>query len=391
MAIFGCRTESLTQPCRVEAEMVLSIAAQSPRDVVVTATAFGFFAAWAEQDRTFAVPLDELGAPTRVPFEISLSSDPLSPSGEGNKALWTSPPSSELSAEALSLAPLSGGAVLGALVPGDPGAAYLCLLTEGGQGPLLRLGEAGPNATNIDVVATAESRLVAAWHMGKDDTSEIALASAAWKEDRLDLLAARPLGRDRTSISPALAASPSGGVLLAFAEVSLGATPSVVVQAQWLGTDLASGQAHAVARGTYLHPTVDVVATEGGYALVYRDDADDDDVPEYYHVSIGLDGSAQTAPARISKADAFVGPRLATQDDLLVAAAIRSFQRNLLVGLNRFDKHGRKVGGELQIYADKTDFVRADVARGEGFLLLAYGEDRDGSGRVLASRVRCKP
>ncbi len=73
----------------------------------------------------------------------------------------------------------------------------------------------------------------------------------------------------------------------------------------------------------------------------------------------------------------------------VLSAAIRSYQHNFLVGLNRFDRKGVKKGGEFQIYADKSDFTRVAVdARGDR-VILVYGEDRQGTGRILFGKVNC--
>jgi hypothetical protein len=389
LALLGCTAKRSSQPCRVESEIVLAETSQSPQAVALTQTPTGFFAVWSSDKRTFAMRLDVHGMPVNGAFELPAVRPLLDASGTGSKTLWSQLPGSGLASTALALAPLSDGAALAALVPGNPGFAFLCAITEAGPGPWLRLGESGPNATSIDVV-THGDRLWVAWHEGRDAASEIALVSVAMEDDQGKLLCSRRLERPSAVLSPALVSGPSG-VLLAFAEVSRASPPKVLIHVERLDENLEGEKSYTVGQGSYLHPTVDLVASGNGFGLVFRDDMDDDQVPEYYHVALSAQGEPLSAPTRISQSDGFTGPRLAAQNELIVGAAIRSFQRNLLIGLNRFDHRGRKVGGELQIYADKTDFVRVDVAANEDTTLLVYGEDGDGRGRVLSSRLGCRP
>jgi hypothetical protein len=387
----GCQRDSRSQPCRVESELALARCPAAPRDVALVATDDGFVAAWVTRDGIFAASLDERGQPRGVPIPVLQDSarprlDALLP-----KAVWQKPFGPAIAGEDLALARTSTGAAVAVLVPGQPGAVYAAHLTTGEAGPLTLLGEAGPNATSIDIVSPADGQLLVAWHRGDDRASTIELVVARLENGVYAVRARQELGRPGSAFSVSLAAQ-DGKALLAWAELDRGVPPTVVAYAATLDERLSLGQTHAVGRGRYLHPTLDVVARqEPGFALVFRDDVDDDETPEYYHVALDPHGAPTSAPTRISKSDGYTGPRLSQDGGLVAAATIRSFQRNLLIGLNRFDEQGRKAGGELQVYADKTDFVRVDVARGKTGLLLLYGEDRAEEGRVLVSRVACVP
>jgi hypothetical protein len=124
--------------------------------------------------------------------------------------------------------------------------------------------------------------------------------------------------------------------------------------------------------------------------LAFRDDRDGDHIPEYYFAKLDASGKPAREPARISRADGPDGPRLAQVGPFVFGVQVRTFGGSLLVGMNRFDAEGRKRGGEFQIYADKSDFTHADVAPGDGKVLLVYGEERKGEGRVLAGPVTCR-
>ncbi|HUT79363.1 MAG TPA: hypothetical protein VM285_16820, partial [Polyangia bacterium] len=142
---------------------------------------------------------------------------------------------------------------------------------------------------------------------------------------------------------------------------------------------------------TNLHDTALHLATgPDGFGLAYRNDEDGDAVLEYHFVALDRRGAPLHPPARISRADGPRGPQLAWGGGLFSGATIRSFQRNLLVGLNRFDARGAKSGGEFQIYADKSNFTRVAVTADGSRAMLVYAEDRQAQGRILASRVQCR-
>jgi hypothetical protein len=145
-----------------------------------------------------------------------------------------------------------------------------------------------------------------------------------------------------------------------------------------------------VASCRYLDPAPYLTALGDRFGLAFRDDADRDDKPEFYFAVLDATGRVLKKPARISRAGCFQGPSISGGDPLVFSAAIRSFQRNYLVGLNRFDLAGVKRGGEFQVYADKSDFVRVALVASGQEVMLVYGEDRRGEGRVLASRVNCR-
>ncbi len=139
----------------------------------------------------------------------------------------------------------------------------------------------------------------------------------------------------------------------------------------------------------FLYPSPDMAVMGERLGLTFRDDADRDDTPEYHFALLSPDGASVIARQRISQADGYRGPSLISVDGAFLGAAIRSFQRNLLIGINRFDPLGTKLGGEFQVYADNTDFVRVDVSQNAENLLMVYAEDRDSNGRILAGQVMC--
>ncbi len=71
------------------------------------------------------------------------------------------------------------------------------------------------------------------------------------------------------------------------------------------------------------------------------------------------------------------------------AVESRSLGRALILGFDRFDVGGRRVGAQLHIFAYRVRFTDVDgLILGKRYLLL-YSEDRPRQ-RVWFSQVRCR-
>jgi hypothetical protein len=146
---------------------------------------------------------------------------------------------------------------------------------------------------------------------------------------------------------------------------------------------------HVINTGRYLDAAPYLASLKGQIGIVYRDDRDEDDTAEFYFAKLDSSGAATLPPKRISRSDGYQGPRISGGLPVF-SATVRSFQRELLIGVNRFDLKGEKLGGEFQIYADKSNFTLVAIAAGENNAMLIYAEDMDGKSRVLAGSVVCK-
>jgi len=392
----GCQARREQQGCRMEREVVIGNAGGVPKSVdVVRESTGGYLAAWSADGETFVAGLDP--SSLRVTWVQRVERFALPTAGEVDggtaKTFWpdgsrSSPDSEELSAVALE----GGGAAVAMLerpAGALPGGAFVALVGDGlaPDVTVLQVGPAWPFASRIDVAAHG-GRLFVAWHEGQPDASRVRLAA-------LDLAGAKVAKQgvipgDRALSGPVLAAGPNGLAVAWTRTDNRDGTPRSEVRAASLSPDLTLGRSGVVAVCRYLDPAPHLIALGERFGLAYRDDADDDDKPEFYFAVLDARGRVVEGPARISRADGFQGPSLAAGDRLVFSAAVRSFQRNYLVGLNRFDLAGVKRGGEFQIYADKSDFVRVALAAHGNEVLLVYGEDRRGRGRVLASRVICR-
>jgi len=377
-------------------EVVIGSSSGVPKAVEVTrATTGGYLAAWSADGETFAAGLDPESLRVAWQKRIERFRSPAGAELDGGtpKTFWPEGGRSSPDAEDLALVPLSGGrAAVGMLerpagaLPGGAFVAIVDPLPAAGVA-VFRVGPTWPFASRI-AAAELGGKLLVAWHEGQPDSSRVRLAAVDVAEQRVEARGVVP--GDMALSGPAVAAGPESAVLAWTRTAHRDGSPRSEVRAAGLGVDLTVGEATVVASCRYLDPAPHMIPLGERFGLAYRDDADDDDKPEFYFAVLDGHGRVTKGPARISRADGFQGPSLSSGDPLVYSAAIRSFQRNYLVGLNRFDLAGIKRGGEFQVYADKSDFIRVAIdARGKD-VLLVYGEDRRGTGRVLASRVVCR-
>jgi hypothetical protein len=252
---------------------------------------------------------------------------------------------------------------------------------------IVRIGAAGPFANGISIARLGDGLLVA-WHEGASESSRVAIAHLS--TEPLALLKTAVIGSEGASASPSVAVHGDSGLVAWSQTVHGGHAAGSAVKVAVLDGRLEPRDPIVAATCRHLDPAPSLGASADGFALVYRDDDDRDGKTEYYFLPLGGRGAPALRAARISRADGSRGPAVAHGDPLYYGAVIRSFQHSLLVGLNRFDDRGVKQGGEFQIYADKSDFVRVALAAWGEQVLLAYAEDRRDHGRVLTGKVVCR-
>jgi hypothetical protein len=124
---------------------------------------------------------------------------------------------------------------------------------------------------------------------------------------------------------------------------------------------------------------------DGGFTIAYRDLRRGERRAGYYVGRIGA-----SRDAKIARANGPLGPDLVECHGIYAGATVRTYQRDLLLGFDRFDVHGHKPGGELQIYSDRVHFGAVELeCLPEGWALL-YGEEDERGARLLFNTVRCE-
>lgn len=393
----GCKRTYGRQACRLERENVIAVGSGEASAVDLTALRAGGFAlGWSIGKTTRLVVLDPALRVKAGPFEI-VKNRPVVPLGDmgdsGAKMFWHPDQGAPIAAADIALTELPGGGVAVAAVESESsirgGGAFVMKITPEGSGGVVvkRLGGAGPHAATVSA-AVNDKTLAVAWHEGLKETSRI--RTAVLSTDNLAVSKESVVEARGAVFHPHLLAYEDGFLLahVQVLETRRDAKADVVLtrldeKAQPRGESV-------LARSRFLAAEPRLVLGAEGPALVYRDDEEGDGRAEYFFLPLDAGLEARGLAARISRSDGYQGPRVAKKDGMFVAATVRSFQNNLLVGLNRFDGEGRKKGGEFQVYADSASFVRVDLVQQASQTLLAYLEEDETRCRVLVSEVTCE-
>ncbi len=377
----------------MERELVLTSTAGSPSATAAVTNKNGItLAAWSADNMTHIKPVlnstSSIEEPTMIKhpdnkFVLNMSKE--------EKTFWPSSSQPSVASEDIHLIALDDGDFLLAML--EPsfddriGGAYLTKISKDlATQKTVRLGPAGDYSCSISA-AVWENSVIIAWHDGSFNGSRLRLALV--NPISMEIEKSSLFQGTGPAAGPSVSIGKSGPAVVWSETKSSGTSLLSKVNIARISRDLEFNEIRTVEEGRFLSPSPHLISTEKGFALIYRDDADKDNTPEFYFITLGFDGSTNDYKKRISQSDGLKGPRLTVLGDYFVSVTIRSFQRNLLIGLNRFDSKGAKKSGEFQVYADKTDFVCADVANTKNGLIIVYGEDKRTKGRVLAGEITC--
>lgn len=400
LGTLGCREKRIQQGCRMTNEFVQYKGRRVPSSVALEKLPnHEALVAWSVDTGTFYITIGSLGKGRGSPIRVGLRSD--LPETVETKDLETNPKTfwaveRHRSIAAVDLATSildNGDIVLAALEKTSgsvAGGAYLIVIDNDKptQHRVISLGPAGLYAGRISVSGFLGGALVV-WHEGSLQSSNLRMVHVDIKNDTL--IAEATLLDDYPINGPSVAALPGGDALLVWSKIiSESSVFETEIMAAAVLSDLKLGKRHRIAQLNYMDPDPFLVARENQFTVSYRDDADEDNKAEFYIAHLNKNGSSLGPGTRISRSDGFEGPSIASTKDGLVSSTIRSFERSLLVGVNRFSTKGVKKGGEYQVYADKSNFTRVDLAVDGNDILLVYAEERENFGRVLSSKVVCQ-
>lgn len=364
LAFAACGTSMVAPPCRLGVEHdVGAVIATSVDQLDVVATRRGALVAWSSAEGTWARALDGTARPV-APAQR------LAPFARGGLAL--------------AVTRRAQREVVGLLVvePGDTsgryGAVRLLELDDLGA-PIadpIHVGAAGVYSDGAALAASPRG-WVAAWHDGAPGAFRVRVAELD-HDGRVSPRGGRVIASEgRSAWSPSIGTH-AGRWVITWQETWFDERrrEAGVLRAHEHGR---TRDAREVAR-----PEAGPSATwfGGRWILSYRDNRDRDRHAEYY---VGPLGAARhRAPSasddeRISRANGPRPPRLVACGPILLGVAVRSFARNMLVGVNRIGDGLAKRGGELQIYEELQGLSRAattcrTVRDDASELVIAYAE-----------------
>lgn len=367
VAVFGCLTSSCEQPrleqlCRFGNERLLVSGGGSLiHDVELVRTPRGMLAAWTDASGTHVMPLDEEGVPSGPRREVG-------------------PP-----ARSLDLTPYRSEYLLGVLRPGDlvwgGGSAFLVQLDGSGatRRSIRPLGRAGYYSRGI---AVGESRgvPVVLWSDGVPGDVSVRLARGQGEPVRLS-------SPGSNGCCPSLVEI-AGETHAMWGQYEVERSGSSVVLMNLEQSETAR-EHRVLVSATVAEPWPVATSTDGGLDLVYRSRRQWDTRDQL--VFTRFDSQLQTtlSATRLGRYDGPTAATLLTNGSVWVSVAIRSWSREMIVALDRFNGLGERLGAEMHVFADEVRFTDVDAIRVNDRYVFIYAEDEP-SQRIWLAEARCR-
>ncbi|MCK9522819.1 MAG: hypothetical protein M0R76_07185 [Proteobacteria bacterium] len=394
--VLGCGEKRTQQSCRMAVEIVVAKSAHTPEALrLLRIDDERLLLLWSADGMTQFAMLDNQGALKTEPALLGTTHFAASPSAHP-KAFFPQE-ATHFDARAIAAVVLPDGDIaVGVVTQGygvPPGALHVARI----NGKTLQISVLR-QLVHVDafadtlVLAPMGQALLIGWPSVQNNRANIHLhrVDAA----TLETIDATLVPADGNAFGPALSHDASRMLLLWTQRID-GVSRldfSYALQAAQIRPDLTFDNFAEVAKVRVFDAAPAVIPMADGFGIAFRDDRDDDGEAEFYFARIGNSGTVLSAPKRISRADGPRGPRIdsASANGPVFSAQIRSYQRNFLLGINRFDVWGQKMGGEFQVYADKSEFLLADVDVNGDAALFVYAESSDRGGRILSAVVHCR-
>lgn len=362
----ACGENRLTQRCRYGPERVIVKGGGSYITSVALAHQAGdLLAAWTDKSGTWVLPIADDGQ-------------------ERGKAQRVGPPSASID-----LSTGESGYVIAMLRPGHPiwggGTAMSRELDCLGcpQGSILTHGRAGCYSKGISIVDTPRGALVA-WNDGTP--SDLAVMMSHGEGD------ATEVSSQGTNGCCPVFGRLGGSPVLLWGQYTLSRDRAEsAVQLQKLDADGAiSGPPRSIADSSVEEtwPTL-VSSPDGTSGVMYRDEHPDYVTPQGYFLRLDGRGEAISEPLRICRYDGQTRAVLMTTGKVWVNIAVRSWAREWILGLDRFEPDGKRIGAQLHVFADHVKYTDVDAVRIGTKYALLFAEDHPKQ-RIWFAQVRCR-
>ena len=390
LILWGCVTVGCDrreqQRCRMASEYVVGKTQSAPRSLAALRLDDQRVAVfWSADGRVYYALLSNAGIPTSTPVQIEAPKH----STSLTKTWWHH--HTRLTLDAVSLSPVrvtQNEVALAMLCHQGKNAAVvveaLVDLKKKRVIWLKRIGDTGLFVRKI-TQSIAGDHLLVGFQDTRTTPQSVALAAIDVKNGHI--LKQTHIKSKEAIYGPELAQNKGSNIVL-WTVVDTHAK-KVRLYSAGISGDLSISSHHFIDSLELFDAAVDVTPSNDGFAAVFRDNRDGDRTEEFYFTILDKTGSRLQPAKRISRADGPQGPRLSRGKTDFYSASVRSYNNNYLVGFNRFDKTGTKLGGEFQVYADKCDFIRADLVTHGDDVILVYGENADTGGRILAATISC--
>jgi hypothetical protein len=364
LVLGSCRGPLGTQRCAFGPERVVVEGTGSfIRAVSLARRGRELLAAWTDASGTWVTRLDEDGAARE-------------------RGVRVGPP-----AESLDLVGVGSGYRIAMLFPGDPiwggGSAQTRELGVNGRprGPSIRHGRAGCYSRGISLADHARGGMVA-WQDGTPGELAVMVSGITGKPTRIT-----PAEVD--GCCPVFGVL-RGAPVLFWAQHGLEAEPAkATVSMQRLRPGEVPGPPTAIVETAVGDAWPAFAEDARGFGLIYRDRRATDRYEQLFFLHADTAGAVLSDPVSVGRYNGRTRGVLMNAGPIWAAVEGRTLGRAAILGFDRFDGVGERIGAQLHIFAYDVRFTDVDALRLGTRYLLLYSEDRPRQ-RVWSAPVKCR-
>lgn len=251
------------------------------------------------------------------------------------------------------------------------------------RGDIVNHGRAGCYSKGISIVDTPWGALVA-WQDGTP--GDLAVEMSRGQGDSTEVSSVEVNG-----CCPVFGNIAETPVLL-WGEYSLSReqTKSVVMLQQLDERGARSGPPRVIAQSGVEETWPSITSSpDGTSGVIYRGEHPEHMNPQAFFLRLDARGKAISKPLRICRYDGQTRAVLMTTGRVWVNIAVRSWAREWILGFDRFEPDGKRIGAQLHVFADHVKFTDVDAIRIGTKYGLLFAEDHPKQ-RVWFAQVACR-
>lgn len=322
--VVGCGDPAPVQKCHYGQEILVHQGSGSYiREVSLEGDHRGLLAAWTDASGTWVRPLDTQGNARSTAVKVGPA------------------------AQSLSLAKSNDGFSIGLIRPGHliwaKGAAYLRRLGPSGNplGDLEVLGRAGVYSEGISV-ASGEDHGIVLWNDGVPGDLSIRAAPFGSKSIRLSR-------ENMNACCPFVTSSVEGFIAL-WGEYSFDKDDSSIMLQKFSKNGALIGKAQTLIKTKVNVSWPSLVSSEDEMSLIYRDKRQGDRLEQLFFARFDHRAEPLQEPKRLGRFDGKTQATLLRTGNVFFALAVRSWSKEMILGVNRFNPQGQRIGAEFHVF-----------------------------------------
>lgn len=290
------------------------------------------------------------------------------------------------SAESLDLVALSDGYALSILVQGDliwgGGGAFLQLLDDRGEptGGPLELGRAGVFSKGI-AVAKVNSTPLVVWQDGVPGSLVVKAKTEGLPTTILSDI-------ERNGCCPHVVAD-GDGFITAWGEFVVNRSVAKIMVRRFGKDGVPLAESSEVLETRVQEPWPALTVLNDGFGMIYRDRTSQRSLENLFFARFDDENRPIIEPSHLGRYDGPTRGVLLTAGEILMAFEVRSWSRERIIGFDRFDGQGTRIGAQAHLFFDHLRLTDVDGLRQGTRYVVLYAEDQPRQA-VWLTELRCR-